>query len=223
MDIKTLLGAGLENAAKGVYPDELKHWWKCDEATGATTLVDCVGEANLPISAITSAAGVITTFPNVTNVALASAISTIGDNDFMLVFRGQVTNIGQFSLGGTDTGSNLLRFTGSILAGSTNVVGADGGTVTDGTDDTLATWALVRDSNDSGNISVHKDGAIVGTSDTDIAGSVNVEQEFTSSGADNVAGFCLYVYPDGLPTNFGDIAHFNGTAWAANYKCVWPK
>jgi len=217
---KTLKNKAAENNTAETYPSTLKHWWKCDEATGATTLVDTINGANIDISAITSSDGIITTLPSLIDGALSATPEAIGTKDFCFMFKGVVGIVNYVDIG-AQTGHSL-KIAGSVIA-NTEVNGASGTTsVVSNTDADDASWALVRNSNDSGNIALYKNGVIVGTSDADGSGSIILEDEITLSGITTLAGMALYVY-DTLPKNIGDIIRFNSANWAANNKIVWPE
>lgn len=219
MKIRTRDNQAIMDAANGVLPSSLKHWWKCDEATGATSLVDSVAGANIPIGAITAASGVITTVPNIANADLGADLSDIGTADFMLIFRGETAGLGTLGFG--NTSANKISLNGATLAASV-VTGAGGSTNTDPTDNSLATWCVVRNSNDSGNIAVYKNGAIVGTSDADGSGAITLTGKMTFSGLDNLAMLALFVFPGTIPKDFALAAAWMGSNHASNNKWIWP-
>jgi len=220
MQLRSLLAEATKRELALSRPSSLKHWWKCDEATGATTLVDTIGGANIPIAAITASNGVITTVPNVVNATgIAADLTDIGTNDFMFLFQGQVTNLGSISLG--DTAATYVNQVGSIVTNS-SIKGAGGTSTTGGTDDSLGAWALVRNSNDSGNIDTYDNGAATAPSDADSSGSVTLGAKASMTGVSNLAGIFLFVFDGNLPADFAEASAFMGSQHALNNKVLYP-
>lgn len=220
MKIRTRKNQAILDLANGVLPSSLKHWWKCDEATGATTLVDAVGGANFTVPAITASAGVIASLTSITQVATAASLADPGTADFMFLIRGQTGTTSSMSLG--NTSGNKITFNGSLL-GQSLVVGADGSTTSlPASDNALATWAIVRNSGDSGKIATWKDGSISGSSVADAAGAITLADMVSMSAITNVAMMALFVFDGTIPQDFGPASLWMGTQHAANNKWIWP-
>lgn len=227
MYIKTLLAKANENDAAGVYPSSLKHFWKCTEASGAKTLVDAIGGANItwtgaPTS--TMASGQVTLSGTLSGQALAANMTAIGTSDFLLVIGGNDSSaFSNMKIGN----AGATEYVDMInTGGNSTVVGGSGTTTITSAGFTASgngSHSLARSSSPD-ETGIYINGVVDAAAVADAAGSIAAFTQIVAwHQALKLSGMALFIFDDGLPADFKQAASWMGNQWVANNKLVWPK
>jgi len=202
--------------AAGSRPSSLKHWWKATELTGATTLVDIVGGANIPVTGVVSSSGIITSIDDFTDAALAAPLENIGSRTFMLSARDGGSLLSNISLG--SSAGEYIRLGGSSIGG-TQIVGSLATTSTTGMDGTSIGFSLA---NLGANVGTFKDGILLGPLSANISGTVAPGAFATLTFLSTFAGLAFFVFEGRIPSDFTIASHFMAEAWIKGTKVLFP-
>jgi len=229
MYLKTLRQQAIENEASGTYPSTLAAWWKMTEASGAKTLVDAVNGANIvwtgaPVSTMTngqvSLGGTLSAAAN----DFAVPLSAIGTDDFLLVIGGNASsNFAQMKISNA-AGDEYIDIINTL--GNSTVVGGSGTTTITGAgfpSSGSQSYALKRSASPD-ETGVYIDGTVDASAVGDAAGAIAAFSQIgTWHAALKINGMALFIFPDGLPSDYAEAASWMGNQWLANNKVIWPR
>lgn len=227
MYLKTLRQQAIENEVAGTYPSTLAAWWKCTEATGAKTLVDAANGSNMVwtgLPNVTASSGQLSLSGALSNNTLAVALPAIGTNDFLLVIGGNSSSVfSQMKISNTAGDENI-----SIIntGGDSTVVGGSGTTTITSAgfpSSGSQSYALAREASPD-ETGIYVDGTVDNAAVNDAAGSIAAFTTIaTWHQALKLNGMALFIFPDGLPSDYAEAASWMGNQWLANNKVIWPR
>jgi len=226
MYLKTLRQQAIENEASGTYPSTLAAWWKITEESGAKTLVDAVNGANItwtgaPVSTMTN--GQISLSGALATKDFSIPLPEIGTNDFLFVIGGNASSpFAQMKMGDATNDYFDIINTG----GNSTVRGVDGTTTITGAgfpSSGSQSYALKRSASPD-ETGIYVDGTVDASAVNDAAGALSAfTQIITWHNVLKVNGMALFIFPDGLPSDYAEAASWMGNQWLANNKVIWPR
>ena len=229
MYLKTHRQQAIENETAGIYPSTLAAWWKCTEATGAKTLVDAANGANIVwtgapnTTALNGQISLSGTLSGANN-DFAVPLSAIGTNDFLLVIGGNSSSAFSNMKIGNAAGSEYVDIINT--AGNSTVVGGSGTTTITSAgfpSSGSQSYALAREASPD-ETGIYIDGTVDNAAVNDAAGYIAAFTQVISwNSALKLNGMALFIFPDGLPSDYAEAASWMGNQWLANNKVIWPR